>query len=325
MIVPMSRRAPEAELDELSAPLRADVRHLTSALGEIIVENSGADLLEDVERLRKATIELRERRGEAAAGQLRRVVEMVESYDLDRAEAVARAFTVYFQLANLAEERHRVRILRRRSRTDEAVAESLHATVSRLTAELGEAGVDELLERLEIRPVLTAHPTEARRRAVVDALRRIAQVYDQLDDERLSAAELDEAERRLAEELTILWRTSQVRRTRPTPLDEVRSAMAVFDEALFTLVPILYRELERARHGAPVKPFVHWGSWVGGDRDGNPNVDHEVTEAAMAVQSEHVLLGLENAARRIGRTLTLARDSSAPSEEIRAHVREDPR
>src|SRR5438270_7673157 len=279
MIVPMSRRAPEAELDELSAPLRADVRHLTSALGEIIVENSGADLLEDVERLRKATIELRERRGEAAAGQLRRVVEMVESYDLARAEAVARAFTVYFQLVNLAEERHRVRILRQRSRSEPLVAESVVATVGELRAELGDSGVGELLARLEVRPVLTAHPTEARRRAVVEALRRIARVMDEVDDQRLSASERAESERRLGEQISILWRTSQLRRERPSPLDEVRSAMAIFDESLFTLVPVLYRGLQRALpDGGNVQPFLRWGSWVGGDRDGNPHVTHEVTE-----------------------------------------------
>ncbi|HEX6489008.1 MAG TPA: phosphoenolpyruvate carboxylase [Candidatus Dormibacteraeota bacterium] len=321
----MSRRTTDHELEELSAPLRADVRRLGASLGEVIVESGGADLLEDVERLRKAAIELRGSRGDAAAAQLARVVELVDSFDLDRAEAVARAFTVYFQLANLAEERHRVRILRERSRSDEVVAESLAATLAGLGAEIGDDAVDELLERIEIRPVLTAHPTEARRRAVVDALRRVASELDRTDDPRLSASERADAERRLGEELTILWRTAQLRRERPSVIDEVRSVMAVFDEALFTLVPVLYRELERARPDRPVRPFLRWGSWVGGDRDGNPFVTPDVTEETMAVQSEHVLLGLENAARRIGRTLTLGDRSTPPSSAIAARAGRDPR
>jgi len=320
MISRMARHASDdLELDELSAPLRADVRRFSSALGEIIAENDGAELLEDVERLRKAAIELRASRGAAAEEQLRRVVEIVDSFDLDRAEQVARAFTVFFQLANLAEERHRIRILRSRSRSKELIPESLAATAGELPA----GKLEPLLERLEIRPVLTAHPTEARRRAVVDALRRLAVTYDQLDDPRLGGAERAASERRLGEELTILWRTSQLRRTRPTPIDEVRSVMAVFDEALFGLAPVLYRELERARPGEPVRPFLRWGSWVGGDRDGNPHVTHAVTEEAMAIQSEHVLMGLENAARRIGRTLTLAEEWTPAGDELTA--RDDPR
>jgi phosphoenolpyruvate carboxylase len=314
----VARRPGDRELNELSAPLRADVRRLSSVLGEVIAESGGDAVLEGVERLRKATIELRERRGEAAAKQLAAVVELVDGLGLHEAEAVARAFTVYFQLANLAEERHRVRILRERSRSRPAVSESLAATVAELRAEVGEAETDRLIENLEVRPVLTAHPTEARRRAVVDALRRIADVMDQLDDQRLSAAERADAERRLCEEVTILWRTAQLRQQRPTPLDEVRSVMAIFDESLFTLVPVLYRELERAlsRPAQRVRPFFHLGSWVGGDRDGNPHITHEITEAALEIQAKHVLLGLENATRRIGRSLTLAEDSTPPSEAL---------
>ncbi len=321
MIVRMSRRANDAELEELSAPLRADVRRLSSALGEIIVESGGADLLEDVERLRKAAIELRALRGPEADRRLAKVLELVDGFDLDRAEAVARAFTVFFQLANLAEERHRVRILRERSRSQQSIPESLAATA----AELSDDELEAALGTLVIHPVLTAHPTEARRRAVVDALRRIAVTYDRLDDARLSAAERAAAERRLGEEVTILWRTSQLRRTPPTPIDEVRSVMAVFDEALFALAPVLYRELERALPGRAVQPFLRWGSWVGGDRDGNPHVTHAVTEEALAIQSEHVLMGLENAARRIGRTLTLGEDWTPPDEEMRERARVDPR
>jgi phosphoenolpyruvate carboxylase len=317
------RRRPDEELAELSAPLRADVRFLSSALGDVIAESGGKALLDDVERLRKAAIKLRESRGVHASDELDHAVRFIDRLELSRAEAVARAFTVYFQLVNLAEERHRVRILRQRSREESVIAESLRATVAELRSDLGEEGLGVLLAQLEIRPILTAHPTEARRRAVVDALGRIARVMDLLDDERLSAGERADARRRLDEEISILWRTSQLRQVRPSPLDEVRSVMAFFDQSLFTLVPVLYRELERALsaggHGpdaVDVPSFLRWGSWVGGDRDGNPHVTSELTEAALAIQAEHILSGLEAAARRIGRSLTLSEDSTPASGEL---------
>jgi phosphoenolpyruvate carboxylase len=292
----------------------------------VLQETHGESLLEDVERLRRATIELRRSRGHEAEERLRQVVELVDGLEPDRAEAVAQAFTVYFQLVNLAEERHRVRILRRRSHEAAAVAESLAATVNELGGKLGVDELARLVDQLEIRPVLTAHPTEARRRAVVDALARIADQAEKLSDPRLAASEHADAERRLAEQVSVLWRTAQLRRQRPTPLDEVRTMTSVFDESLFLLVPTLYRELERALAGVglapperPVgRPVVAWGTWVGGDRDGNPSVDRFVTREAMVIYAEHVLRGLENASRRIGRSLTVSEESTPPSARLKA-------
>jgi phosphoenolpyruvate carboxylase len=290
----------------------------------VLQETHGGSLLEDVERLRRATIELRRSRGPEAEERLRQVVELVDSLEPGRAEAVAQAFTVYFQLVNLAEERQRVRILRRRSHEAAAVAESLTATIGQLATKLGMEQLSALLDQLEIRPVLTAHPTEARRRAVVDALARVADQAERLGDPRLSASEHADAERRLTEQVSVLWRTAQLRRQRPTPLDEVRTMTAVFDESLFLLVPTLYRELERALEPAGIapperpvgRPVVAWGTWVGGDRDGNPSVTHEVTRAAMDIYAEHVLRGLENASRRIGRSLTVSQESTPPSQRL---------
>ena len=321
----MSRSA-APDLEVLSAPLRAEVRLLSSILGQVLQETHGESLLDDVESLRRATIELRRSRGPEAEERLRQVVELVDSLEPDRAEAVAQAFTVYFQLVNLAEERQRVRILRRRSHEPAAVAESLSATIAELSRSLGSEELARLLDQLEVRPVLTAHPTEARRRAVVDALARIADQAERLGDPRLAASEHADAERRLTEQVSVLWRTAQLRRQRPTPLDEVRTMTSVFDESLFLLVPTLYRELERALGAVglatperPVgRPVVAWGTWVGGDRDGNPSVSHEVTRAAMDIYAEHVLRGLENASRRIGRSLTLSEDSTPPSPRLEA-------
>src|SRR5947209_5917616 len=204
----MRRPRPDSELDDLSAPLRAEVRRLGSLLGEVIAEAGGADLLADVERVRKSAIRLRAARGPAAERQLAAIVRLVDAFSAKRAEAVARAFTVYFQLANLAEERHRVRILRQRGRSKTPVSESIAATIADLRRELGEKPLAKLVGRLDLHPVLTAHPTEARRRAVVDALRRVSAALDGLDDPLVSAADLAESDRRLGEQVSILWRTS---------------------------------------------------------------------------------------------------------------------
>jgi phosphoenolpyruvate carboxylase len=320
----------------MPAPLRRDVRLLGGLLGQVLEEAGGPELLADVERLRHATIALREGGQPAWArhpehdARRREVVELVAGFDLGRAESVARAFTVYLQLVNLAEERHRVRILRERGRGSGPVKDSLAAAVEAVRAEEGEAGLARLLGRLEVNPVLTAHPTEARRRAVVDALRRVGEQVDRLDDPRLSASEEADVRRRLLEEISILWRTAQLRSERPGPLDEVRSLMSVFDESLFRLVPAVYRELDQAMAGtaAGTGPpafgaWLRWGSWVGGDRDGNPTVTAEVTRATLAIHADHLLRGLEAATRRIGRSLTAAASSTPPSSALSASLAAD--
>jgi phosphoenolpyruvate carboxylase len=313
------------------APLRRDVGLLGALLGQALKEAEGPELLADVERLRHATIELRRAHGAEREARLRQAVALVAGFDLDRAELVARAFTIYFQLVNLAEEQHRVRTLRERDRPGgPPVRESLAAAVAEARQVLGDQGVTALLERLEIRPVLTAHPTEARRRAVVEALGRVREQVERLDDPRLSRSEQAGARRRLLEEISVLWRTAQLRQQRPTPLDEVRAVMAVFDRTLFRLVPALYRELDHALQGEAAglgppgfRPFLRWGSWVGGDRDGNPNVTAAVTRQAMEIQSEHVLLGLEAATRRIARSLPASASTTPPSAALAASLARD--
>jgi phosphoenolpyruvate carboxylase len=313
----------------MPAALRRDVRLLGRLLGKVLEEAGGPGLLEDVERLRRATIALRTADGgrrEARA----RVVELVAGFDLDRAELVARAFTVYFQLVNLAEEQHRVRTLRERRQHGGQVRESFAAAVQEVRDAAGEDGLADLLERLEVVPVLTAHPTEARRRVVVDALRRIAVELLRLDAPRLPGDDEATATRRLLEEITALWRTAQLRRDRPSPLDEVRSVMAVFDATLFRLVPATYRALEQALAGEasgtgppPFRPYLRWGSWVGGDRDGNPSVTAETTRATLAIQADHVLRGLEAVTRRVAHALPVAGTTTPPQRELLASLDRD--
>jgi phosphoenolpyruvate carboxylase len=319
------RERDSAELPEL---MRRDVRLLGEVLGEVISESSGPDLLADVERLRHAVIDARsaEDRGSAeAAAAADEIAALVSSWSWERAESVARAFTVYFHLVNLAEEQQRVRTLRLRDSGDRPPRESLADAVGQLTAESGAAHLAELLAGLRVHPVFTAHPTEARRRAVVASLRRLSGLLTSIDDQRAGAAQQAEYLRELREEVDLLWRTAQLRVAGMTPADEVRSVMTAFDETLFRLVPVVYRALDQVLLGAasgavatPVPPFLRFGSWVGADRDGNPNVTATVTREAAVIQADHALRGLEAACGRIGRALTVYEGSAPPPELRRA-------
>ncbi|MDN3357060.1 phosphoenolpyruvate carboxylase [Actinomadura sp. DC4] len=295
-------------------PLRGDVRLLSSLLGQVLVEYGGQDLLDDVESLRHAVIATR--RDEKDVDD---VAAIVSGWPLDRAELVARAFTVYFHLTNLAEEHQRIRTLRERDTGGEPQRESVGAAVR----EIGDERIKELLEDLELRPVFTAHPTEARRRAVVTAILRISALLTDLDDARAGSGEREEITRRLLEEIDLLWRTSQLRRTKPDPLDEVRTAMAIFDETLFRVVPTIYRSLDTAlAPGTGARPplahaYLRFGSWIGGDRDGNPYVTAQVTREAIGVQADHILRALGLACTRVGRTLTAHESTTPPSAALR--------
>jgi phosphoenolpyruvate carboxylase len=298
-------------------PMRRDVRMLGGLLGEVLRSSGGQELLDDVERLRHAVIaaRTRQRPGGAAQDQAGQagdgIAAMVAGWPLDRAELVARAFTIYFHLVNLAEERQRVRTLRARDSGDGPRRESLAAAVAEFTGEAGPERLAELVAGLRVHPVLTAHPTEARRRAVVTALRRIAELLETLEQVRGTPAQA-EPQRRLREEIELLWLTAPLRDHAMGPIDEVRSVMAVFDETLFTLAPAVYRALAAACPGVEVPAFLRFGSWVGADRDGNPFVTAQVTRQAAAIQAEHALLALENAATRVGRALTVHEEAAPP-------------
>ncbi|MEA2656732.1 MAG: phosphoenolpyruvate carboxylase, partial [Chloroflexota bacterium] len=295
---------------------------LGEILGQVVAEYGGARLLRDVELLRRSVIRARD------DGTYERKAErLVASWSLSRATAVARAFACYFHLANLAEEHHRARVLRERDQGPKPMPESLAATVAQLRSRHGAPRLKRILADFEVHPVFTAHPTEARRRAVVTAIRRAGEQLDRLDDPARSEGERIEARRRLVEEVDILWRTGQLRATQVQPLDEVRSVMAVFDETLFLAVPEIYRALDRALGPSdsgqrpPLAPaFLRFGSWVGGDRDGNANITADVTAATLPIQSEHVLIALENATNRVGRALTADAATTPPSPRLRRRL-----
>jgi len=310
-------------------PLALEVRLLGALLGEVIIEQAGEGIFDLVERLRLAAIAFRKDDDPAVRGRLEAELDALELAD---AEAVITAFSLYFQLVNLAEARARVRALRRRERAarDGVLDDSVAEAIGRLRrAGRTEVDLDAIFERLSITPVLTAHPTEARRRTTLVALRRCAALLERFDDPRLTPSDDREIRRRLREEITGLWRTSDIRTVAPEPLDEVRTAMAFFDATLFTLVPRLYRAVDAALgHDTGERPprvpaFLHYGSWIGGDRDGNPAVTADLTERTLRIQADHVLHGLEAVAMRLMQTISATTPHASVARSLATRLARD--
>lgn len=256
----------------------------------------------------------------------RQAVELIDSLPVDLAQVVVRAFTSFFHLANLSEEHYRVESLRELERDvamESAVDASNELTVAyrRLIEETGPERTAELLARLEFRPVFTAHPTEARRKAVEGKIRRIAALLDEHD--RLGGSALVENERHMLQEIDALVRTSPTAAKKPTPIEEADTIINIFDSTLFDVIPQVYRRFDdwvlgdAAGSVPPVCPaFFHPGSWIGSDRDGNPNVTAKVSRRVAAKYFAHMVSTLAEECRRVGQNLTLESRYTVPSEEL---------
>ncbi|MEA2607783.1 MAG: phosphoenolpyruvate carboxylase, partial [Chloroflexota bacterium] len=323
-------------------PLAVEVRLLGALLGQVISEQAGPELFDLVERIRRRTIALRR---DDDPLERARLDDDLRDLDLGAAEAIIGSFGLYFALVNLAEAHGRVRTLRRRERAarDGVLDDSVADAIGQLRR-LGrtEAELDAAVAGLAFSPVLTAHPTEARRRTMLVALRRVGTLLERLDDPRLTPSQDRDVRRRLREEITLLWRTSDLRLVAPTPLDEVRTAMAFFDATLFLVVPRLYRAVDEAldaesgrapgpasdsgRSGTRpplVGAFVHWGSWIGGDRDGNPEVTAEITGKTLRIQADHVLRGYEAVAIRLMQTVAAATSADRVARSLASRLARD--
>ena len=258
---------------------------------------------------------------------MRKAVEIIDAMNLHDAQLMARAFTTYFHLANLCEENHRVSVLRQReSEVDENQAvdpvNELTVVYHQLITEMGPAKAKALLEKLEFHPVFTAHPTEARRKAVEGKIRRIAELLEVRP--LLGGSEKRENYRRLFNEIDALFRTSPIEHRKPTPVEEANTIIDIFDSTLFDTIPQVYRRFDdwllgdQAGLVPPACPaFFHPGSWIGSDRDGNPNVTAKVSRQVARNFSDHVIAALEDATRTVGKNLTMDSEATPASEELR--------
>ncbi|GAA3878267.1 phosphoenolpyruvate carboxylase [Streptomyces sedi] len=280
---PIDIRDPDVA-PESSSALRADIRRLGDLLGETLVRQDGPELLELVERVRALT----RSDGEAAA-------ELLGSTDLATAAKLVRAFSIYFHLANVTEQVHRGRELRERRAAEGGL-------LTRTADMLKDADPEHLratVAALGVRPVFTAHPTEAARRSVLTKLRKIAELLDRASTE--DGGDRRRTDLRLAESIDLIWQTDELRVTRPEPTDEARNAVYYLDElhagAVGDVLEDLSAELDRAGAELPTdaRPLT-FGTWIGGDRDGNPNVTPSVTWDVLLLQHEH---GIESALTHI--------------------------
>jgi phosphoenolpyruvate carboxylase len=265
-----------------------DVRELGALLGEVLAAQRSEADFETVEALRTTAIDYRD--GEMASREA--LHELLDGLAPDEERAVARAFTTYFELINLAEERERVRAIRRGSQAG-TLADSLEAAADELAAADRETA-ERVLADVLVEPTFTAHPTEARRKTVKAKLRAIAGHLEQLDERRLTDKERGQVERDLDAEVTSLWQTSQVRNRQPEPADEARNVQWYLENTLFDVVGEVYDEFEDALATAFEEPvdvpkLLEFRSWAGSDRDGNPYVTPEVTSETLARQRRVVL------------------------------------
>lgn len=291
--------------------LRADIRRLGDLLGETLVRQDGPALLDLVEEVRHLTRD----DGEAAAA-------LLAGTDLGTAAKLVRAFSIYFHLANVTEQVHRGQELRERraaegggplSRTADMLKDADPAHLRQTVAHLG------------VRPVFTAHPTEAARRSVLTKLRRIAELLDVHEAVRTDRRRTD---LRLAENIDLIWQTDELRVVRPEPSDEARNAVYYLDElqagAVGDVLEDLADELERV--GAPLPPGsrpLTFGTWIGGDRDGNPNVTPEVTWDVLLLQHEHGITGALAHIDELRNALSSSIRNCGASQELLDSLRRD--
>jgi phosphoenolpyruvate carboxylase len=318
-------------------PLRRDVRSLGAILGQVLVEQSGRELFASVEELRRLLIEHREavRRSpeQASAPELMlKVQEIVYAMDLPRAYQVTKAFATYFELTNLAETNHRRR--RRRAgkldREHAPQAGSFRGTLLRMKA-AGITPEDAItaLSQIVITPVFTAHPTEVARQTVLLKRRRIAKELERLDRLPLTDEAAEDCEDNIRAEVTALWQTDEVRLAKPTVDDEIRMGLRYFRLSLFAALPKIYAEVVesfRDVYGLDLDAnqlpnLVNFGSWIGGDRDGNPLVKPDCIRDALVMARALILREYLNDVESLSDRLSSSHRQANVSEELLSRLK----
>ncbi|MFD1600425.1 phosphoenolpyruvate carboxylase [Halobellus rarus] len=291
-------------MDLHSRDVKQDVHELGALLGDVLAEQTSRDAFETVEDIRTTAIDYR--KGERNSRT--ELDDRLDGLSPDDESVVARAFTTYFELINLAEERERARVVREASQAGE-LEDGLVATVEALLeSDTDPETVQQVLDDVLIEPTFTAHPTEARRKTVKAKLRSIASRLEELDERRLTDREHDQLWRKVDAEVTSLWQTSQVRERRPEPQDEARNVQWYLESILFDVVGEVYAELEDLLADeypeVDVPKLFEFRSWAGSDRDGNPFVTPEVTTDTLERQRSVVLEKYSQALKRLSGVLS---------------------
>lgn len=309
----MSSQDSSVAIGNDGAGLRADVRKLGDLLGESLVRQEGQELLELVEAVRKA---VKDGGGD----------DLLSTLSIEQSVQLVRAFSTYFNLANVAEQVHRARVLAdARAQGGSWMAKAVDKIAAAQSAkvsghEFSTEDVNRWVNELMVRPVFTAHPTEAARRSVLNKLGRVAKLLDQPSTE---------AQRnQLAETIDVLWQTDELRVGRPEPLDEAMNALYYLDDLFKLTIPEVLNdfknEIKRLGVDLPLdaRP-LSFGSWIGGDRDGNPNITASITESAMVLQVGHAIRVTIAAMDELRQMLSVSTRITGVSKSLLDSVEED--
>ncbi|MFD0961058.1 phosphoenolpyruvate carboxylase [Paenibacillus chungangensis] len=309
--------------------LRRDVRFLGNILGEVLVHQGGRELLDIVEGIREQSKSLR---ADFVPEQFQQFKDTIASLNPEIRHQVIRAFAIYFQLVNIAEQNHRIR--RKRDYEVMAGEEVQRGSIESAIKDLKERGiaieaVREILKDISLELIMTAHPTEATRRVVLDIHKRIAEDVMELDNPTLTYREREKLKDKLLNEVLILWQTDELRDRKPTVIDEVRNGLYYFDETLFDVLPSVYEELEHCLNkyypdeNWHVPDYLRFGSWIGGDRDGNPSVTAKVTWETLVLHRQLAIRKYEEQLHELMELLSFSTNLVEVTNELKNSIQRD--
>jgi len=314
---PTGRRQRSSDAAAKNRPLVEDIRLLGRILGDVIREQEGTAAFALIERIRRLSVDFRLKRNLRAGRALDRLLKNLSN---EQTVSVIRAFSYFSHLANIAEDRHYLRRRAHHERLGHTHAGSLAHCFRRLhRAGVSPGEVSRMLAAAYLSPVLTAHPTEVQRKSILDAERAIADLIG-LRDELRTDRERSLNEAALRARVVQLWQTRMLRYARLTVADEIENALSYYHSTFLVQVPQLYADIEQALEGATVAPFLRMGQWIGGDRDGNPNVTAETLQLAMRRQTETVLRHYLSQVHALGAELSMSRLLVPISDELQALV-----
>ena len=323
------------QLKEISVnpPINAlsdEAKMLPDLLGQVIIEQEGKDVFDIVELLRQGFIQ---QRLEPSDGKKASLLKAIEKLDVESLDRVIHAFTTFFHLANINEEYSNQKSRAASEKAGETWGNSFLDTIQTFKNE-GKSldNILELISDLNYYPTFTAHPTEAKRPIVLEALQRIHKRFQEFNKNDLSEAELLECKHRLKAMIQIFWKTEAVRPSKPTVYDEIENSLYYFRESIFACLPEIYRDLENAikqvypearGQAINIPNIVRFGTWVGGDRDGNPFVTPEITRNALRLQQVEVLEEYSRRVNELSKVLTHSSDQVELSSEFLASMEKD--
>ncbi|WP_423459592.1 phosphoenolpyruvate carboxylase [Ottowia sp. VDI28] len=311
-------------------PLVDDIRLLGRILGDVIREQEGVEAYELIERIRKLSVAFRRDADQEADRALKKLLKGLSD---DQTVSVIRAFTYFSHLANLAEDRHHIRRRMVHERAGNTQEGSIEVALMRLRqAGIAPRAISQTLATSHVSPVLTAHPTEVQRKSILDAERGIAQLLIQRDEikahaqpqDALAPRELAANEGQMRARVVQLWQTRLLRFSKLTVVDEIENALSYYEATFLREIPRIYASLERELGQNPVASFLRMGQWIGGDRDGNPNVSAETLDYALRRQSEMALRHYLTEIHYLGAELSLSARLVDVSEEMRALAQRSP-